>query len=38
MRLVFAVWSTPRNPGVHAKQVMRFVAMHADHAEKENPS
>jgi hypothetical protein len=22
------VWSTPRNPGVHAKQLKRFIARH----------
>ncbi len=34
--LSFAVWSTPRNPGTHAKQLARFVALHADHTEKES--
>lgn len=24
----FAVWSTPRDPGTHAKQVERFTARH----------
>ncbi len=31
--LSFAVWSTPRNPGTHAKQIGRFVALHAGHQE-----
>ena len=31
--LSFAIWSTPRNPGTHAKQIARFVALHAGHQE-----
>ena len=32
--LSFAVWSTPRNAGTDARQIVRFVALHAEHTEK----
>jgi hypothetical protein len=36
--LAFAVWSTPRNAGTHAKQIIRFAGLHADHTKEEGTS